>query len=160
MLVLKDMTSCQFTVQERGLLSQFPLFCYILNFSVSPKYMLVIEYHVLFWQKLTEKFMNRTLVTHTPGLCDIFVNSEPHRPVFQGFSNITYHTEMQRFFLQAQNSTFCNFWKGMPSWSLLNVKCQNSISYFENPWNCLTTVWLFCSNFTSYQIWFTWCHIC
>ena len=68
MLVLKDMTSCQFTVQERGLLSQYPLFCYILNFSVSPKYMLVIEYQVLFWQKLTEKFYEQNFSDSHPRL--------------------------------------------------------------------------------------------
>ena len=33
-----------------GLLSQFPPFRYIPNFSASPKYMLAIEYHVHIWQ--------------------------------------------------------------------------------------------------------------
>ena len=35
---------------EWGLLSQFPPFHYIPNFSASPKYMLVIEYHAHIWQ--------------------------------------------------------------------------------------------------------------
>ena len=36
--------------QGWGLLSQFPLFHYLLNFSASPKYMLAIEYHIHIWQ--------------------------------------------------------------------------------------------------------------
>ena len=34
------------TAQGWGLLSRFPPFCYLPNFSTSPKYMLAIEYHV------------------------------------------------------------------------------------------------------------------
>ena len=77
-----------------GLLSQFPPFHYISNFSVLSKYALAIEYHVYIWQLscgvalvkykcdsnnvittfvrskilLTEKLMNGSLVTPTPGL--------------------------------------------------------------------------------------------
>ena len=45
-----NIISSQIETQGWGLLSQFPPFRYIPNFSALPKYMLAIEYHVHIWQ--------------------------------------------------------------------------------------------------------------
>ena len=77
-----------------GLLSGFPPFRYFSNFSISPKYMLAIEYHVHIWQVLPQLSCGDT--------CQIWMWFKYFKKYFCEIENFAYGEIDERSFSNPQ----------------------------------------------------------